>query len=119
MGDSSFSNSKDSGRHEKTLGMDQPICRRDFLNATLLAAGGALLGPLTPKQLLAKEDWTGYGGVGDYSNSNGNTFEVMTAGHRIRSGDFDSLPADAIDTGETFDCVVVGGGVSGLAAALF
>ena len=29
------------------------------------------------------------------------------------------LPADTIDTGETYDCVVVGGGISGLAAALF
>jgi len=106
MGNSSFSNSnsnsKDRERHNQSLGMDQPICRRDFLNATLLAAGGALLGPLTPKQLLAEEDWTGYGGIGDYANSNGNTFEVMAAGHRIRSGDFDSLPADIIDTGETF-----------------
>ncbi|HEX6802227.1 MAG TPA: NAD(P)-binding protein [Terriglobales bacterium] len=99
--------------------MDQPICRRDFLNATLLAAGGALLAPLTPKQLLAQEDWTGYGGVGDYANSNGNTYEVMTAGHQIRSGEFESLPAEVMDTGETFDCVVVGGGVSGLSAALF
>ena len=117
MGNSSFS--KDSERHDKSLGMDQPICRRDFLNATLLAAGGVLLGPLTPKQLLAEEDWTGYGGIGDYAQSNGNTFEVMTAGHQIRSGDFDSLPAETIDTGETFDCVVVGGGVSGLSAALF
>src|SRR5215468_11439146 len=113
------SSSEDNRRHDKSLGMDQPICRRDFLNATLLAAGGVLLGPLTPKQLLAEEDWTGYGGIGDYANSNGNTFEVMAAGHRIRSGDFDSVPAEIIDTGETFDCVVVGGGVSGLSAALF
>src|SRR5215469_16695775 len=109
MGNSSFS--KDSERHDKSLGMDEPICRRDFLNATLLAAGGALLGALSPKELLAQEDWTGYGGVGDYAISNGNTFEVMTAGHRIRSGDFNSLPPDTIDTGEIFDCVVVGGGV--------
>jgi spermidine dehydrogenase len=117
MGDSSFS--KDRERHDESLGMNEPICRRDFLNATLLAAGGVLLGPLSPKQLLAEEDWTGYGGIGDYANSNGNTFEVMAAGHQIRSGDFDRLPADTIDTGETFDCVVVGGGVSGLSAALF
>ena len=110
-------------KHDKSLGLNQPICRRDFLNSTLLAAGGALLGPLTPQQLLADAaaaaQWTGYGGVGDYSTSNGNTLEVMTAGHQIRSGTFDSLPADTIDTGETYDCVVVGGGVSGLSAALF
>lgn len=59
------------------------------MNSTLLAAGGALLGPLTPQQLLAavdENDWTGYGEVGDYANSNGNTLEVMTAGHQLRSG---------------------------------
>ena len=106
-------------RHDKALGLNQPICRRDFLNSTLLAAGSVLLGPLSPKQLLAEEDWTGYGGVGDYAKSNGNTYEVMTAGHEIRNGTFSSLPAETIDTGEVFDCVVVGGGVSGLSAALF
>jgi spermidine dehydrogenase len=116
--------SNESDNHDKSLGLNQPICRRDFLNSTLLAAGGALLGPLTPQQLLANAaaagEWTGYGGVGDYSNSNGNTLEVMTAGHQIRSGVFnDSLPQDTIDTGEVFDCVIVGGGVSGLSAALF
>jgi spermidine dehydrogenase len=107
------------GKHDEALGLNQAICRRDFLNSTLLAAGGVLLGPLTPKQLLANDEWTGYGGVGDYAHSNGNTFEVMSAGHRIRNGAFDSLPPETIDTGEVFDCVVVGGGVSGLSAALF
>jgi spermidine dehydrogenase len=108
-------------RNDRALGLHQPICRRDFLNSSLLAAGGVLLGPLTPQQLLASanDDWTGYGGIGDYANSNGNTLEVMSAGHQIRDGAFDSLPPDTIDTGEVFDCVVVGGGVSGLSAALF
>ena len=106
-------------KHDNALGLNQPICRRDFLNSTLLAAGSVLLAPLTPKQLLAADDWTGHGGVGDYAKSNGNTYEVLTAGHQIRNGGFDSLPPDAIDTGEVFDCVVVGGGVSGLSAALF
>jgi spermidine dehydrogenase len=110
-------------KEDKTLGLNQPICRRDFLNSTLLAAGGVLLGPLTPQQLLATpesaREWTGYGGVGDYANSNGNTLEVMGAGHQIRNGVFNSLPADTIDTGEVFDCVIVGGGVSGLSGALF
>ena len=31
----------------------------------------------------------------------------------------DPSPRNTIDTGEVFDCVVVGGGLSGLAAALF
>jgi spermidine dehydrogenase len=106
--------------------MDQGITRRDFLNATLLASGGLLLNPVSPADLLAanahaqpdEDDFTGYGGIGDYANSNGNTRGVLEAGHQIRDGRFESLPASVIDTGETYDCVVVGGGISGLAAAL-
>jgi spermidine dehydrogenase len=114
-----MASSSGDGQSDRALGMDQKIRRRDFLNSTLLASGSALLGSLSPRQLLAREEWTGYGGVGDYANSNGNTFEVMTAGHQIRNRVFNSLPADTIDTGEVFDCVIVGGGISGLAAALF
>jgi spermidine dehydrogenase len=106
--------------------MEQSITRRDFLNASLLASGGLLLSPLSPADLLAAQadagarvdDFTGYGGIGDYAKSNGNTRAVMEAGHQIRDGVFESLPASVIDTGETYDCVIVGGGISGLAAAL-
>jgi len=99
--------------------MNQPMSRRDFLNSTLLASGSLLMTSATPLQLLAEEDdWTGYGGVGDYSKSNGNTLEVLAAGHRIRDGEFDQLPGNIVDTGELFDCVVIGGGISGLATAL-
>ncbi|HVI06683.1 MAG TPA: NAD(P)-binding protein [Candidatus Binatia bacterium] len=104
-----------SPRHEPT-----PITRRDFLGSTLLASGAVLLSDLTPAQLLAQQDdFTGYGGVGDYANSNGNTWPVLAAGHKIRDGIYDSLPKDVIDTKEIYDCVIVGGGISGLAAALF
>jgi len=110
-------------RHEETedkvLGMNGRICRRDFLNSTLLASGSLLLSSMSPRQLLAADDWAGYGGVGDYANSNGNTAEVMNNAHRIRDHVFDTPPADVIDTGEVYDGVVVGGGISGLAAALF
>jgi spermidine dehydrogenase len=105
---------------DATLGMNAPITRRDFLGSTLLASGSLLMQGLTPAQMLgAQDEWTGYGGVGDYSRSNGNTLEVLLAGHKMRDGAYDPMPGDAIDTGETFDCVVVGGGISGLAAALF
>ena len=121
--------SPEGSRAEKALGLDQDITRRDFLNSTLLASGGLLLSPATPVQLLlaqkekpspdsSSDDWTGYGGVGDYANSNGNTTAVFEAGHRIRDGEFESLPANLVETGEVYDCVVVGGGISGLAAAL-
>jgi spermidine dehydrogenase len=128
---------KEDNSNDKTLGMDENITRRDFLNSSLLASGGALLAPLAPAELLrgrgskfpplatlarsaapASDDWAGYGGVGDYANANGNTTTVLEAGHQIRDGAFDSLPAGEIDTEETYDCVVVGGGISGLAAAL-
>jgi spermidine dehydrogenase len=120
---------------EQSAKSAQNVTRRDFLNATLLASGGALLASVSPAELLrAKaasnassspadpnqpgDDWTGYGGIGDYASSNGNTLPVMQAGHQIRDGVFETLPSDVIDTGETYDCVVVGGGISGLAAAL-
>ncbi len=99
--------------------MNARILRRDFMNSTLLASGASLLGGMSPRQLLAAEEWTGYGGIGDYARSNGNTYEVVHAGHQVRDGVFAGGEADATDTGETFDCVVVGGGISGLAAALF
>src|SRR5580692_6429334 len=110
------------------LGMDCGITRRDFLNATLLASGGMLLNSVSPAELLAEQkasqekssddSWTGYGGVGDYANSNGNTRAVLEAGHQIRDGLFEGPAAGVVETGETYDLVVVGGGISGLAAAL-
>jgi spermidine dehydrogenase len=107
------------------LGMECGITRRDFLNGTLLGSGALLLNSASPVRLLAgtganrfDDDWTGYGGVGDYANSNGNTAAVLEAGHQIRDGLFENLPSDVIDTGESYDCVIVGGGISGLAAGL-
>src|ERR1051326_8754142 len=102
--------------------MANSITRRDFLGSTLLASGAALLSGANPAQLLAEsgqDEFTGYGGVGEYSTSNGNTLSVLQAGHSIRDGIYDPLPKDVVDTGEIYDCAVVGGGISGLAAALF
>jgi spermidine dehydrogenase len=105
---------------DATLGMGECITRRDFLGSMLLASGAVLLESVTPAKLLAeKDEFTGYGGVGEYSASNGNTLEVLESGHTIRYGIYDRLPKDITDTGETYDCVIVGGGISGLAAALF
>jgi len=106
--------------NEVTLGLNSPMTRRDFLGSTLLASGAVLLGNATPGELLAGTDeFTGYGGVGEYSTSNGNTLEVLQAGHTIRDGLYEPLPKEIVDTAESYDCVIIGGGISGLAAGLF
>jgi spermidine dehydrogenase len=93
------------------------ITRRDFMGATLLGTGAALLDMPCPAaaQKLGPE-WTGYGGVGDYRFSNGNTADVVNAAHRVRDGAYDKILGDVIDTGETYDVVVVGAGFSGMTA---
>jgi spermidine dehydrogenase len=122
-----MSSSKNSEPGDAALGLNSSITRRDFLGATLLASGAALLEPLSPAELLraasqpadAPDDWTGYGGVGEYAVSNGNTREVLQAGHAIRDAVYKKIPDTVVDTGELYDCVIIGGGISGLAAALF
>src|SRR5688500_18768554 len=100
------------------LGLNDPISRRDFLNGVLLTGAGLLLHNKAPT--ISPEDaFNGYGGVGDYAHSNGNTWEVLSAGHAIRDGTFEKRIATATDTGEIYDLVAVGGGISGLAAAIF
>ncbi len=115
-----------NSRADLALGMNSEITRRDFLGSTLLASGAALLNANSPAQLLATQlqndratDWNGFTGVGEYANANGNTWEVLSAGHKLRDGSFEKSFATSQDTGELFDCVVIGGGISGLAAALF
>ena len=104
---------RDSSKGE--TGTDSSVTRRDFLGSTLLASGSLLVQGLTPAQLLAaQDDFTGYGGVGDYRASNGNTFDVLTAGHKMRDRGFHPESDSVVDTRETYDCVVVGGGISGL-----
>ncbi len=117
-------------REERELGMGRDITRRDFVNAVAIGAGTALLGCPAPggrsggggKTAGAGDPWhpfTGYGGVGDYAQSNGNTWEVMNAAHSMRDGNFSKLLAAATKTGEVYDLVVVGGGFAGVTAAYF
>ena len=104
------------------LGMDEPISRRDFLNGTLLASAGLLIGGGRQGQaatISPADAWDGYGGVGDYARAHGNMYDLMTTAHRMRDGEFERAVASATDTGEMYDLVAVGGGISGLAAAVF
>ena len=114
---------------ERELGMDCDITRRDFVNAVAVGTGAALLGSVAPGVVKALDSasttgsarpwhpWTGYGGVGDYAICNGNTWEVVNAGHGIRDALYESSIAGAAPTGETYDLVIVGGGFSGVIAA--
>ena len=101
-------------RHSQSdalIGLNNPISRRDFLNGVLLTGAGLLLHGKAPT--ISPEDaFNGYGGIGDYAHSNGNTWDVLTAGHAMRDGAFEKRIANAIDTGEIYDLVAVGGGIS-------
>ena len=118
---------------ERDLGMGGEITRRDFLNAVVLGTGAALLRtpapswrgtyPHTRPDSVPADPpwhpWTGYGGVGDYARSNGNTWEVVTAGHGIRDNLYESAIAAATPTGETYDLVIAGGGFAGVTSAYY
>jgi spermidine dehydrogenase len=70
----------------------------------LRAAAPARAATKSPAFSLLGPDWTGPGGIGDYSRANGNTHEVVNAAHSIWKGDWDKPPAGAVDAGE-FDLV--------------
>lgn len=42
--------------NDERLGLDQEITRRDFLNASLIGAGGALLSAQSPLEMLAGQN---------------------------------------------------------------
>ena len=57
----------------RSLGLGCPITRRDFVGATLIGSGAALLGMPCPGQAQGlTTQWNGYAGIGDYARSNGN-----------------------------------------------
>jgi len=98
--------------------MGRGITRRDFLNGLLIGTGAALLHLPAPGKLFAQaEDREGFGGVGDYANSHGNTAEVIRAFQAIEDGSFRSIQQEVVETDLLYDLVVVGGGLSGLGAA--
>jgi len=103
------------------LGMGRGITRRDFLNGVALTVGAAIL----PSDLLAAADMqAGRETSPDYyppaltglRGSHVGSFEVA---HSLRDGTFWDHAGTPVDTKETYDLVVVGGGISGLSAAHF
>lgn len=99
------------------------ITRRDYIGATLVGSGAALLAAKAPAFIGAahaqslSDAWTGPGGVGDYARSNGNTHAVVNAAHGVRDGRYSDAPLNANETDEEYDTVIVGGGFAGLGAA--
>jgi spermidine dehydrogenase len=111
-----------SERKDRQLGMRCPITRRDFLNGVAIGAGGLLASDPALAALLdeetAPEKAAGYYPPA-LTGMRGNHDGTFTYAHRLRDGKrWDSAGA-AVNTGESYDLVVVGGGISGLAAAYF
>ena len=124
-------------RDDKKLGMGCPITRRDFLNGAAVGAGSTLLGrPLLSEALYGADGFGDH--VGETTDAaargnaatdeyyppakmgmRGNHDGSFTYAHMLRDGvDWKNL-GNETDTGEQYDLVVVGGGISGLAAAYF
>ena len=103
---------------DRDLGMIRRISRRDFLNGVSLALTTSLVVPGCSESPPGTnlEQSSGYypPALTGLRGSHPGSFEVA---HQLRDGQaWDQLGPDA-DTGESYDLVVVGGGLSGLAAA--
>src|SRR6476469_1406124 len=116
---------RNSGRsRDRELGMHREITRRDFLNGMAVGAGGALaspwLGGLLAGQTSAAsaQDRPGYYPP-TLTGMRGSHPGAFEAAHALRDGTFLEKAGKPVDTGETYDLIVVGGGISGLAAAYF
>jgi spermidine dehydrogenase len=112
----------DQDNKDRELGMQRAIPRRDFLNGVALAAGGVLAGDPLLAALVA-EEFAPEKAPGYYPPAlmgmRGNHDGTFTVAHRLRDGKRLDSAGPAVKTGETYDLVVVGGGISGLAAAYF
>jgi len=104
---------------DRELGMHRRITRRDFINGVAVTAGAAMM----PWQLLAADSPDPEKSPGYYPpaltglrGSHSGSFE---AAHRLRDGTFWDSVGKPEDRGETYDLIIVGGGISGLAAAYF
>ncbi len=99
----------------KSLGLEERITRRDFLNGASAVIGSLAIAQGVPP---GNPDWDGYGGVGEYRTAHGNTWDVVQAAHGIRDGRYSAAyNMQANDTGEVYDLVIVGGGSAGLGSA--
>ncbi len=113
-----------SKTRDRELGMGRSITRRDFLNGMAIGVGGSLASPWLGGLLAAQtssasaQDRPGYypPTLTGMRGSHPGAFEVA---HALRDGTFWEKAGKPVDTGESYDLIVVGGGISGLAAAYF
>jgi spermidine dehydrogenase len=121
---------------DRELGMGRTISRRDFLNGAAVGIGGLLasqraLAALAPAEF-AMQMGTPQADAppfapeqaADYyppalTGMRGNHDGTFTYAHRLRDGEAWDADGGPQSTGELYDLVVVGGGISGLAAAYF
>ena len=107
--------------------MGREITRRDFLNGVAVGVGGTLVGGgIGTETLLAAAALDEFAPekAADYYpparlGMRGNHDGTFTFAHRLRDGEGADSFGEPASTGESYDLVVVGGGISGLAAAYF
>jgi spermidine dehydrogenase len=105
--------------------MGRRIGRRDFLNGFSVAVGGAALAAHsdwlaafgTPQPHLTPQEQTPHYPP-SLTGMRGTTDAVMQVGHSVRDGATNQWDTPVPDK-EAYDLIVVGGGISGLAAAYF
>jgi len=107
---------------DRELGMKRNITRRDFLNGVAVTAGAAWGAGPVPR-LLAAADADAEKSPGYYppalTGMRGSHPGSFDAAHALRDGTFWDAAGKPQDTGESYDLIIVGGGISGLAAAHF
>jgi len=107
--------------HDRDLGMDRAITRRDFLDGVAVAMGGSILTSAIPclHAFASSEASPNPAYPPALMGMRGNHEGTYAVAHSMRDGDFWPSAAKPESTGESYDLVVVGGGISGLAAAYF
>ena len=107
---------------DRQLGLGRKITRRDFLNGVALSVGASGL----PAGALAAFEFQQNAAENspDYyppalTGLRGSHPGAFEAAHSLRDGTFWERAERLIDTGEVYDLIVVGGGISGLSAAHF
>ena len=104
---------------DRRLGMSAPITRRDFLNGIAFGIGGAMASRGLPGDIeaLLAQDAPYPPALTGLRGSHAGSFELL---HALRDpAAFWKTAGTASDTGEEYDLVVVGAGISGLSAAYF